>query len=167
MIYRETGQFKTTYKGDMAIFPIRQDRWGLVVVLVFAVVGVPLVASDHVVAGYLTPFLIWAMAAIGLNILTGYTGQLSLGHGAFMMVGAYSAYNIAVRVPELPILLVFIVSGLIAAVFGILVGSPSLRIKGFYLAVATLAAQFFVEWVFGTFSWFTGGKMSMVLDTPP
>ena len=167
MIYRETGQFKTTYKKDMAIFPIRQDRWGLIAVLVFAVVGVPLVASDHVVAGYLIPFLIWVIAAIGLNILTGYTGQLSLGHGAFMMVGAYAAYNLAVRVPELPILLVFIVSGLIAAVFGILVGSPSLRIKGFYLAVATLAAQFFVEWVFGTFSWFTGGTMSMVLDTPP
>ena len=167
MIYRETGQFKTSYKKDMAIFPIRQDRWGLVVVLVFAVVGVPLVASDHVVAGYLIPFLIWVIAAIGLNILTGYTGQLSLGHGAFMMVGAYAAYNLAVRGPELPILLVFIASGLIAAVFGILVGSPSLRIKGFYLAVATLAAQFFVEWVFGTFSWFTGGTMSMVLDTPP
>ena len=167
MLYRESGQFKTSYQRDMAIFPIRQDRWSLIAVLIISVFGVPLIASDHVIAGYLVPFLIWSMAAVGLNLLTGYTGQLSLGHGAFMMVGAYSAYNLAVRIPELPIVLVFILSGLIAAIFGVIVGSPSLRIKGFYLAVATLAAQFFVEWVFGTFSWFTGGMMSMVLDTPP
>ena len=87
MLYRETGQFKATYQRDMAIFPIRQDRWVLIATVVFAVVGVPLLASQHVMAGYLIPFLIWVIAAIGLNILTGYTGQLSLGHGAFMAVG--------------------------------------------------------------------------------
>ena len=166
MLYRETGQFKTTYQRDMAIFPIRQDRWVLIAAVVFAVVGIPFIASQHVIAGYLIPFLIWVIAAIGLNILTGYTGQLSLGHGAFMAVGAYSAYNFASRIPELPIVLVFILAGLVAAIFGVLVGSPSLRIKGFYLAVATLAAQFFVEWVFATFPWFVGGAASMVIDTP-
>ena len=166
MLYRETGQFKTSYKKDMAIFPIRQDRWALIAVLIVVVVVVPLVATEHVMAGYLIPLLIWVIAAIGLNILTGYTGQLSLGHGAFMAVGAYAAYNLASRIPELPIILVFLLAGLIAAVFGVLVGSPSLRIKGFYLAVATLAAQFFVEWAFATFPWFVGGAASMVIDTP-
>ncbi len=166
MLYRETGQFKTSYQGDMAIFTIRQDRWVLIAALVFAVVGVPFIASEHVMAGYLIPFLIWVIAAIGLNLLTGYTGQLSLGHGAFMAVGSYAAYNFASRIPEIPILLVFVLSGLVAAIFGILVGSPSLRIKGFYLAVATLAAQFFVEWVFATFPWFVKGAASMVIDTP-
>ncbi len=167
MLYRESGQFKTSYSADMAIFPIAQDRWGLAVILVLAVLVGPLLFSDHIVGAFLIPLMIWSLAAIGLNILTGYAGQLSLGHGAFMAVGAYAAYNLSVRVPEVPIVLVFIFGGLVAAAFGILIGIPSLRIKGFYLAVATLAAQFFVEWVFGTFSWFTGGKMSMVLDTPP
>ena len=166
MLYRESGQFKTSYKADMAIFPIRQDRWGVIAVLILAVVIVPLGASEHVIVGYLTPFLIWSIAAIGLNLLTGYAGQLSLGHGAFMAVGAYSAYNLSIRVPDLPLLGVFIIAGLITAAFGVLVGSPSLRIKGFYLAVATLAAQFFTEWVFATFPWFVGGAMSMVIDTP-
>ena len=75
MLYRETGQFKATYQRDMAIFPIRQDRWVLIAALIFAVVGVPLIASQHVMAGYLIPFLIWVIAAIGLNILTGYTAN--------------------------------------------------------------------------------------------
>ncbi|MFQ5953632.1 MAG: branched-chain amino acid ABC transporter permease [Kiloniellales bacterium] len=167
MLYREAGQFKTSYGADMAIFPIAQDRWGAVVILLVAVAGVPLLASDYLISAFVIPFLIWSLAAIGLNILTGYAGQLSLGHGAFMAVGAYAAYNLAVRVPEIPILVTFVLAGLIAAAFGILIGLPSLRIKGFYLAVATLAAQFFVEWMFGTFAWFTGGTMSMVLDTPP
>ena len=167
MLYREAGQFKPTYAADMAIFPIAQDRWGVVAILVVALVVVPLAASDYVVSAFLIPVLIWSLAAIGLNLLTGYAGQLSLGHGAFMAVGAYTAYNLTTRLPEIPIIVVFILGGLVSAMFGMLIGIPSLRIKGFYLAVATLAAQFFVEWVFGTFSWFTGGSMSMVLDTPP
>ena len=166
MLYRESGQFKTSYKADMAIFPIRQDLWGMITTLIVAVVIVPLFASEHMIVGYLLPFMIWSIAAIGLNILTGYAGQLSLGHGAFMAVGAYSAYNLAVRIPDLPLLAVFVGAGLIAAACGVVVGSPSLRIKGFYLAVATLAAQFFSEWVFATFPWFVGGAASMVIDTP-
>ncbi len=167
MLYREAGQFKTTYGADMAIFPLVQDRWGMIFIVAFAVFGVPFIISDYVISAMLIPFLIWSLAAIGLNILTGYCGQLSIGHGAFMAVGAYASYNLAVRVPEVPLILVFIFGGVVAALFGIVIGLPSLRVKGFYLAVATLAAQFFVEWVFGTFSWFTGGTMSMVLDTPP
>ena len=168
MFYREAGQFKATYPADMAIFPILQDRWGLAITLAVAIVGVPLFFSDYVIGAFLIPVLIWSLAAMGLNILTGYAGQLSLGHGAFMAVGAYASYNLAVRLPEIPILVVFVLAGLIAAAFGVLVGLPSLRVKGFYLAVATLAAQFFVEWVFGNFKWFTGeDKASMVVDTPP
>ncbi len=167
MLYREAGQFKTTYRADMAIFPLLQDRWGVIVIVAIAAFGVPFIFSDYVISALLIPFLIWSLAAIGLNILTGYCGQLSVGHGAFMAVGAYASYNLAVRVPEVPLILVFIFGGVVAALFGIVIGLPSLRVKGFYLAVATLAAQFFVEWVFGNFSWFTGGKMSMVLDTPP
>ncbi|MCZ6607087.1 MAG: branched-chain amino acid ABC transporter permease, partial [Alphaproteobacteria bacterium] len=167
MLYREAGQFKTTYRADMAIFPLLQDRWGVIVIVAIAAFGVPFIFSDYVISAWLIPVLIWSLAAIGLNILTGYCGQLSIGHGAFMAVGAYASYNLAVRVPEVPLILVFIFGGVVAALFGIVIGLPSLRVKGFYLAVATLAAQFFVEWVFGTFSWFTGGKMSMVLDTPP
>lgn len=180
MIYREAGQFKATYPADMAIFPILQDRWGLIVVLMFAfffvpfdlrimpgLIGGPIFFTDHLVGSLVIPFLLWSLAAIGLNILTGYTGQLSLGHGAFMAVGAYAAYNIATRIPDMPIIIVFILAGLVTAFCGILIGIPSLRIKGFYLAIATLAAQFFIEWVFGSFAWFTGGSMTMVLDTPP
>lgn len=167
MLYRESGQLKTSYAADMAIFPIAQDRWGMVVVLAAVIVGVPLLLSEYVIGSFLIPFMIWALAAIGLNILTGYTGQLSLGHGGFMAVGGFAAYNLAVRVPEIPLLVTFVLAGLIAAAVGTLFGLPSLRIKGFYLVVATLAAQFFIEWVFSNYSWFTGGTMSMTLDTPP
>lgn len=166
MLYREAGQFKTSYDADMAIFPIAQDRWGMIAIVVIAIVIIPLFASDYVISSLMIPFLIWGVAAIGLNILTGYAGQLSLGHGGFMAVGGFAAYNLAARVPEIPILVTFILAGLIAAAVGVVFGLPSLRIKGFYLAVTTLAAQFFIEWVFATFSWFTGGTMSMTLDTP-
>lgn len=179
MFYREAGQLKTTYAGDMAIFPIAQDRWGMMVILAVAVLGVPidlhlvpvllgkpLFFTERIVGAFLTPFLIWSIAAIGLNILTGYTGQLSLGHGAFMTVGAYTAYNLASRLPDLPVLLVFVGAGLVSAAFGILVGLPSLRIKGFYLAVSTLAAQFFVEWMFANFSVFSRGSAGAVLGIP-
>lgn len=166
MLYREAGQFKTTYAADMAMFPIAQDRWGVTALMVVAVAGVPFL-TDYWIGSFLIPLLIWSLAALGLNILTGYTGQISLGHGGFMAVGGFAAYNLAVRLPELPILVDFVLAGLIAAAVGVVFGLPSLRIKGFYLAVATLAAQFFIEWVFANFSWFTGGTMSMTMDTPP
>jgi branched-chain amino acid transport system permease protein len=155
MLYRETGQFKTTYAADQAMFPILQDRIGIWLILAIAFIGIPLIATEYLYTGLLIPFLILALAAIGLNILTGYCGQLSLGTGAFMSVGAYTAYNFAVRVPELNLLVAFALGGGMAALVGTLFGLPSLRIKGFYLAVATLAAQFFVDWVFIRIKWFT------------
>jgi branched-chain amino acid transport system permease protein len=155
MLYRESGQFKTSYAADQAMFPILQDRIGLWIILAIAFIGVPLVAREYLYTGLLIPFLVLSLAALGLNILTGYCGQLSLGTGAFMAVGAYTAYNIVIRVPEMNLILAFLLGGGVAALVGALFGIPSLRIKGFYLAVATLAAQFFVDWVFIRIKWFT------------
>jgi branched-chain amino acid transport system permease protein len=166
VLYRETGQFKTSYAADQAIFPILQDRIGTALILVIAFVGVPLVASDYLYAGILIPFLILALAAIGLNILTGYCGQLSLGTGAFMAVGAYAAYNFIIRVPEMNLIVAFLLGGGVAALVGVLFGLPSLRIKGFYLAVATLAAQFFIDWVFIRIKWFTNYQSNASAPDP-
>ncbi|HEX9466075.1 MAG TPA: branched-chain amino acid ABC transporter permease [Alphaproteobacteria bacterium] len=166
MLYRETGQFKTTYAADQAIFPILQDRIGLALILAIGFIGLPLVGSPYLFAGLLIPALILALAAIGLNILTGYCGQLSLGTGAFMAVGAYTAYNVVIRVPEVNLIVAFLLGGGMAALVGALFGLPSLRIKGFYLAVATLAAQFFIDWVFIRIKWFTNNASNASAPDP-
>src|SRR5689334_7974323 len=155
MLYREAGQFKTSYVADQAIFPLAQDRWFVLLLMVFAFAGVPLIAGDYLYTEVLIPVLILSIAAIGLNILTGYCGQVSLGTGGFMAVGAYAAYNVALRLPDINLIVVFLFAGLMAMLVGMLFGLPSLRIKGFYLAVATLAAQFFLEWTFARVKWFT------------
>jgi branched-chain amino acid transport system permease protein len=166
MIYRETGQFKTSYAADQQIFPIRQDRIGMALLLLVAFVVVPLFAGNYWFNAILIPFLIFALAALGLNILTGYAGQLSLGSAAFMAVGAYAAYNFQVRVEGIPVLLSFILAGVTAAGVGILFGLPSLRIKGFYLAVATLAAQFFIVWCLTKFPYLSNNSSSGVISVP-
>jgi branched-chain amino acid transport system permease protein len=166
MIYREAGQFKSTYATDQAIFPIPQDLWFVIAVLVIAAVIVPLTASQYLLGPILTQFLVFALAALGLNLLTGYAGQLSLGTGGFMAVGAYACYNFALRVPELPLFVGFIMGGVCAAFVGIMFGLPSLRIKGFYLAVATLAAQFFLLWLFDHVGWFTNYDPAGVASAP-
>ncbi len=160
MFYRENGQFKTSYRSDQQIFPILQDRWGIALLLLVAVVGVPLMADEYMFRAILIPFLILSLAAIGLNVLVGYCGQVSLGTGAFMAVGAYAAYNFMVRIDGMPLLVAVLLGGLCATVIGVLFGIPSLRIKGLYLAVATLAAQFFVDWAFLRVSWFTNNSSS-------
>jgi branched-chain amino acid transport system permease protein len=166
MLYREAGQFKTSYAGDMAVFPIRQDRWFIMALAVVAYIGLPLLASDYLFRAILVPFLILALAAIGLNLLVGYCGQISLGTGGFMAVGAYAAYNLALRLPDLNLLLVFVLAGVAAMAVGMLFGVPSLRIKGFYLAVATLAAQFFLDWLFLRVKWFTNDTPSGSVTAP-
>jgi branched-chain amino acid transport system permease protein len=166
MFYRETGQIKTDYKSDMAMFPIAQDRWFIYGCVAVAVIGLPMFASSYVIEAFLIPILIWSLAALSLNMLLGYCGQLSLGHGGFMAVGAYAAYNFATRIPELNIFIVFILAGLCAAAVSVLFGLPSIRIKGFYLAVSTLAAQFVIEWTFSTVSWFSGDNAMGTMDTP-
>ena len=148
MFYRENGQFKTTYRSDQQIFPILQDRIAIALFLAFAFVAVPLLADDYLFQAILIPFLILSLAALGLNILVGYCGQISLGTGAFMAVGAYAAYNFMVRIDGMPLLVAILLGGLTSTIVGVVFGIPSLRIKGLYLAVATLAAQFFTDWAF-------------------
>jgi len=167
MLYREAGQFKTSYAKDQAIFPILQDRVMLALVLVVAFVAVPMLASEYWLSTIMLPFLVFSLAAMGLNLLTGYAGQLSLGTGGFMATGAFAAYKLAVAFPEMNIIIVFLLSGVITAMVGILFGIPSLRIKGFYLAVATLASQFFLVWMFNKFPWFTNYSSSGVISAPP
>ncbi len=160
MLYRENGQFKTSYRSDLQIFPILQDKVGIALLLAVAFIVVPAWASDYSLRAILIPFLIFSMAAVGVNILVGYCGQISLGSGAFMAVGAYGAYNFFVRIPDMPLLAALILGGACATVFGIIFGLPSLRVKGLYLAVATLAAQFFADWMFLRIKWFTNDSTS-------
>ena len=144
MFYREAGQFKTNYSSDQAIFPIAQDRWFVLIVLAVAIGIVPFFINDYWANAIFLPFLIYALAAIGLNLLTGYCGQVSLGTGGFMAVGAFATFKLTTAFPELNFIIVVLLSGAITAMVGLVFGVPSLRIKGFYLAVATLAAQFFL-----------------------
>jgi branched-chain amino acid transport system permease protein len=166
MFYREAGQFKTTYEADQEIFPIRQDRIGIGVILAIAFIVIPLFGNDFLINAVMIPFLIFSLAAIGLNLLTGYTGLLSLGTGAFMGVGAYACYKLTSAFPDVNILICILGGGFVAAAVGIVFGLPSLRIKGFYLAVATLAAQFFLDWCFIRVPWLVNYNASGAIEVP-
>ncbi len=166
MIYREAGQFKTSYAADQAIFPIRQDRIFMWLFMAAILVGVPAFAGEYLLSSVILPFLVLSIAAMGLNILLGYCGQISLGMAAFMAVGAFAAYKISTSFPWMNFIVVFILAGVITAFVGMLFGLPSLRIKGFYLAVTTLAAHFFIEWVLTHFGWFSNYSTSGVISAP-
>lgn len=160
MLYRENGQFKTSYRADAQIFPIVQDRAAVLALIAVAFVVVPFTAPEYLFRAVLIPFLILSLAAIGLNILVGYCGQISLGTGAFMAVGAYAAYNLQARIDGMPVIVSLLFGGACATAVGVLFGIPSLRIKGLYLAVATLAAQFFTDWAFLRIKWLTNDSTS-------
>jgi len=166
MLYREAGQFKTSYAADQAVFPIRQDRFLIVAALLFAYVAVPALGDEYWLLTIMIPFLVYALAALGLNILTGYAGQLSLGTGGFMAVGAFATYKLTTAFPGLNIVPALLLAGVVTALVGLVFGFPSLRIKGFYLAVATLASQFFLIWMFNKFPWFTNYTASGVISAP-
>jgi len=166
LFYREAGQYKTTYAADMAIFPIRQDRYGLALILLVAFVAIPTFGNQFLLNTMMIPFLILSLAAIGLNLLTGYTGLLSLGTGAFMGVGAYACYKLETYFPQVNILIWIVASGFVSALIGVAFGLPSLRIKGFYLAVATLAAQFFLDWCFARAPWLVNYNDSGAIEAP-
>ncbi|MEO0939271.1 MAG: branched-chain amino acid ABC transporter permease [Pseudomonadota bacterium] len=166
MFYREAGDFSTTYSEDSQTFPIKFDRWRYYIVIAFAVLVVPFLVNDYWANAILVPFLVYAIAALGLNILTGYCGQVSLGTGGFMAVGAYACYKLMTGFPEVNIIFHIIAAGGITAIVGTLFGLPSLRIKGFYLAVATLAAQFFLVWLFNRVSWFYNYSASGQITAP-
>ena len=166
MLYREAGQFKTSYVADQAVFPIRQDRIGLIAILLIAFIGIPVFGNSFLLQAVMIPFLIYSLAAIGLNLVTGYTGLLSLGTGAFMGVGAYACYKLSSGFPNVNILIWVICSGFFAAAIGVVFGLPSLRIKGFYLAIATLAAQFFLQWCFVRIPWLVNYNVSNAIEVP-
>jgi len=168
MLYREAGQFKSSYAADQAIFPIAQDRVFILALLLVAVVVPFALPGTYWFNAVLIPFMIFSMAALGLNILVGYCGQISLGTGGFMAVGAYASYKLTTAFfPDLGMVFIFLLSGLIAAIVGVFFGLPSLRIKGFYLAVATLAAQFFLSWLFNKVPWFYNFNSNGTIESPP
>ena len=166
MFYREAGDFKTSYQDDNQTFPIKFDRYRYYFVLFVAFAIIPFMINDYWVNAVFLPFLIYAIAAIGLNILTGYCGQVSLGTGGFMAVGAYAVYKLMTMFPEVSVLVHIVLAGVITAGVGVLFGLPSLRIKGFYLAVATLAAQFFLVWLFNRVPWFYNYSASGQISAP-
>ncbi|HEY6612670.1 MAG TPA: branched-chain amino acid ABC transporter permease [Pseudomonas sp.] len=166
MLYQEAGQFSTRYADDRRLFRLRQDRLGLALLLAFAFLAVPFLGNDYWFSAILIPFLVLSLAGLGLNLLTGYAGQLSLGSAAFMAVGAFAAYNFELRVPGLPLPVSLLLGGVVAGLVSLLFGLPSLRIKGFYLIVSTLAAQFFVQWALTKFSWFSNDNASGVISAP-
>lgn len=167
MFYRETGQFKSSYAAEQAIFPIFQDRVFVILALLVAYIAIPWISTPYFLVTIMIPSLIFCIAALGLNVLTGYAGQLSLGTGGFMAVGAYATFKMTTMFPELNIVVIFLISGLFAAAVGVVFGLPSLRIKGFYLAVATLAAQFFLIWLFNRVGWFSNYDPSGTISIPP
>lgn len=166
MLYREAGDFKTSYQDDSQTFPIKFDRYRYYAVLVIAFGVIPFLINDYWASSILVPFLIYSIAAIGLNILTGYCGQVSLGTGGFMAVGAYACYKLMTAFPDVSIAIHVVLAGGITALVGMAFGLPSLRIKGFYLAVATLAAQFFLVWLFNKVSWFYNYSASGQITAP-
>jgi branched-chain amino acid transport system permease protein len=166
LFYRESGQFKTSYQADQSIFALREDKAGIAIILLVAVVVVPLTADAFILTSVMIPFLIFACATIGLNILTGYAGQLSLGTGGFMGVGAYACYKLTSLFPDTNIILLVLASGIFSALVGMVFGLPSLRIKGLYLAVTTLAAQFFLGWCFIRIPWLYNYNASGAIEVP-
>ncbi len=166
MFYRESGEFHTTYGSEQRLFRLSQERFALILFLIVAWIAVPLLATEYWLSAILIPFLTLSLAALGLNVLTGYTGQISLGTGGFMAVGAYSCYKLITIFPDLPIVIAVLLSGVFSGIAGVIFGLPSLRIKGFYLAVTTLAAQFFFEWLFGRVSWFYNDNISGAIEVP-
>ncbi|MEM7686370.1 MAG: branched-chain amino acid ABC transporter permease, partial [Pseudomonadota bacterium] len=171
MFYREAGQFKTSYAKDLQAFPILQDKigiiiWAVIAVLVIPLIGIPGLGYDFAMKAIILPTLIFTITALGLNILVGFAGQISLGTGAFMGVGAYACLKLTTYFPDVSILIHFVLSGFIAAAVGMFFGLPSLRIKGFYLVVATLGAQFFLEWAFGRVAWLYNFADSGAIEVP-
>src|SRR5579864_7484221 len=165
MFHREAGVFKTSYAADMALYPLPIARWAVAAFAALFIIVAPFALGEYYIS-ILNLILIAVVGAIGLDILTGYTGQISIGHGAFMSVGAYTAANLIVRL-GLPFWLAIPAGGMMAALIGVVIGIPSLRIKGIYLAVATLAAQFVIEWTINHVTWISGGIESSIQVPPP
>ena len=160
MFHRESGVFKTGYAADMALYPLPIARWTVAALLVLFAVVAPLSLHEYYLS-IINLVMIAVVGALGLNILVGYTGQISIGHAGFMSVGAYTAANLAVKA-HLPFWITLPAGGLMAALIGAIVGIPSLRIKGLYLAIATLAGQLIIEWTINHVPWISGGAQASI-----
>ncbi len=160
MFYREAGAFKTNYAADMALYPLPITRWAVVATAVLFIVIAPMFFGEYVVS-LLNLILIAVVGALGLNILVGYSGQISIGHGAFMSVGAYTAAHLVVAL-HLPFWVTIPAGGIMAALVGLVVGIPSLRVKGIYLCISTLAAQLIIEWTINHVQWISGGVQASI-----
>ena len=167
MLYRHTGRFVSSHAQAARLLPVPEERGLAVLLTLLALLVVPFVGNDYLFSAVLVPVLVLGLAGLGQNLLTGFAGQLSVGSAAFMSVGAFAAYNFSLRVPGLPLPVSLLLGGAVAALVGVLFGLPSLRVKGFYLIVSTLAAQFFTQWVFTKVSWFSNGNSSGVISAPP
>ena len=167
MYYREAGKLTESFAQDRRMQPLAEDRWITLAFLAFMYIVVTWIASDYWFSAILIPMMVLGIATLGLNIATGYTGQLSLGTAGFMCFGAFAAFNLILRIEWMNLPLAFFLCGIIAGLVGIVFGLPSLRIKGFYLIVSTLAAQFFAEWVFNAYPWFLNYTSSGVVALPP
>jgi len=167
MYYRETGQKINSYAEDRRMVPVREDRWMMWAFMVVMFIVVPLTANDYVLSAILIPMMVLGVASLGLNIATGYNGQLSLGSAGFMCFGAFTAFNLLFRLDWMNVWVAFLCAGLVAGLVGIIFGLPALRIKGFYLIVSTLCAQFFAEWFFNAYPWFLNYTSSGVAALPP
>jgi branched-chain amino acid transport system permease protein len=165
MLQRECGVLKTSYEADMALYPLPIARWTVAVLAVIFFLLIPLTLHEYYLS---VANLVWiaVIGALGLNILVGYTGQVSIGHGAFMSVGAYTAANLATRLDS-PWPVNLLAGGLMAAAVGAVVGIPSLRIKGLYLAIATLAGQLIIEWTINHVTFISGGVQASIAVARP
>jgi len=171
MYFRETGQFKSKYKEELAAFPIFEDKIGIAIAaiiefILIPIFGLPGLSYEFTLSAVMIPVVIFTITTLGLNILLGFAGQISLGTAAFMGVGAYSCYKIMTIFPDLNALICVVLSGVVTAFVGTIFGLPSLRIKGFYLMVATLAAQFFLEWAFIRIPWLYNYNISGAIEVP-
>lgn len=165
MINRECGNFKRTYGSDMALFPIPLQRYALFSFVMIFYLIYPLLADEYLL-NLANLIGIACIGAIGLNILTGYTGQISVGHAGFMMVGAYTAAILNTRY-GVGFIFCLPAAGIMAALVGSFFGIPSLRLKGLYVAIATLAAQFIIEWTINHWKWISGGTFASIYVNRP
>jgi branched-chain amino acid transport system permease protein len=182
MSLRPCGDFRTTYRQDTVIFDTRNSRWAMLLFLaaVYVMVLIPVLApgveDTPVLSSLFAPFYnaqylslaiqacYWGIAALGLNILVGFTGQISLGHAAFFGIGAFGSAYLN-NTYGIPVVLSIPLAGVLAAIVGLIFGSPAARIKGLYLAIATLAAQFIIEDLFIRLDWFTGGSYGSLANS--
>ncbi len=163
MFYRRAGIRHTTYRSERQLWPLPFDR-ALVAIIFVLLVLAPLVVGDLYLAGYLLPWVIWSTAALGLNFLMGGAGQIHLGYGAVMAIGAYTSVHL-VRAGT-PLEIAMIGGGLASAAIGIVFGAAALRVKGLYLAMATLAMQYIVDFVISHVPAISGGTQATI-QVPP